>query len=122
MAGKPLAGTLAVLASIATILTFAFTVMNRPSTAPHPGRSTPASFPHPTGSSSPVTSANSVSPGYPSSAVNGFLSTCTQYTGLPVSHCRCDLQWVQTQAAYSASFVPNELLWVENAENNASCY
>jgi hypothetical protein len=132
MTGGRLAATLAVLASIATILGFLISLGNQSSTTsqPQPSPITTVNSANPVSPVNQVTSSNPVGPtnptgsAYPASAENNFLNTCEQYTGLPVSHCQCDLSWVEANysyTSYSASFGAAPQPAVEEAENNATC-
>jgi hypothetical protein len=125
MTGGRVAATLAVLASIATILGFVITLGNKssPTPQPQPSVTTTVTTPQP----SLITTTTSPTPtglAYPASAQNNFLSACEQYTGLPAPHCQCDLSWVEANysySAYSASFGADPQPVVEEAENNATC-
>jgi hypothetical protein len=108
MTGKTIAAMLAVLASIATILGFVLTVAH--------GSSSPASSQITT-----VTSSSPASMAYPSSAEQSFLATCESYTGLPISHCQCDLSWAEANYPYPTSSPAMEMALVQQAENNAPC-
>ena len=114
MTGKTIAALLAVLASVATILGFVLTVAH--------GSSSPASSQITTvTSSNPATSSSPASTAYPASAEQGFLATCENYTGLPISHCQCDLNWVEANYPYPTSSPAMEEVLVQQAENNAPC-
>ena len=114
MSGKSIAATLAVLASIATILGFLLTV-GQGTSPPPPSPPSPVTF------TSPMSTPPQSSPAYPSSAEQSFLATCENYTGLAISHCQCDLTWVEANYTYSTPSPAMELTLVEQAENNALC-
>jgi hypothetical protein len=114
VSGKTIVATLGVLASIATILGFVFTfAQGTNSTTSNPVLLLP--------SSSPVVTAPPPGTAYPPSAEQSFLATCQSYTGLPISHCQCDLSWAEANYPYSTSSPAMELILVEQAENNALC-
>jgi hypothetical protein len=106
MAGKTLAGMLAVLASIATILTFIFTIMNRPSTTPQHTPTIAANSSSTVGSSGPANSSSAAGSSGPAnssgqaSLVNSYMTNCEQNVGT-VSVCRCTLKWFEAHDSYS---------------------
>lgn len=100
MAGKTLAGMLAVLASIATILTFVFTVMNKPSTTPQHTPTVAANSSGPASSSSPVGSSGPASSSGQAGLVNSYMTNCEQNVGT-LSVCRCTLNWFEAHDSYS---------------------
>jgi hypothetical protein len=120
VSGKTIVATLGVLASIATILGFVFTVaQGTNSTTSNPVLLLPSSSPIVT--APPPDTAYPSGTAYPPSAEQNFLATCQSYTGLPISHCQCDLSWVEANYPYSTSSPAMELILVEQAENNALC-
>ena len=100
MAGKTLAGMLAVLASVATILTFIFTIMNRPSTTPQHNPTIAANSSSPANSSNPATSSNPANSSGQVGLANSYITNCEQNVGT-MSVCRCTLNWFEAHDSYS---------------------
>lgn len=115
MNGKSIAAVLGACASIATILGFLESSGNGSPPVVPPTQPTTVVTTLPT----VTTSAVAV---WGTAAEQSFLGTCESYTGLPVSHCQCDLSWAEANYAAAAPTSPvQDMAMVEEAENNALC-
>jgi hypothetical protein len=120
-----LGGTLGVIASIATILSFLLALGNHPG-HPHPGQTYPAvssyspSPPPSTVVPSTASSTPAVLSTYPASAQNSILSECEAANAAPASYCQCNVSWVEANVPYSM-FVQDPAMWEQEADGYATC-
>jgi hypothetical protein len=128
MTGR-VAATLAVLASIATILTFLLTVGQSSSTTSQhlQNPASPVSSASPVGSAGPAAPVNTTGSMNPANGKSSFVSACEQETGMSVSHCQCDLSWLEandpnaSSSSYWTVVAADPQTFVNDAEENANC-